>query len=124
MSKKILIIDDVVFNIEFEANLLQSLMDELNVQMQIDTAICVKDAVALIEKNDYHAMIIDMNLPDGSGVDIAKAAHKKNPKSYLAGITIFPDAYEDVHEHFDLFLKKPIVLETYKENFSRLLQID
>jgi len=124
MKKKILIVDDITFNIEFEANLVQSLMDELKQEIEIDSAINIKEALEAIEKKTYDAILIDINLPDGNGVEIAKAAQAKNDTTRLAGITIFPENYEDIHQYFDLFLKKPIMLDTYKKSFSRLLQVD
>ena len=124
MGKRVLIVDDVEFNIEFEEKVIRSLMDELKVEIEIDTAYTVKEALSKIDENAiYDAMVIDMNLPDGSGVDIAKYAHKKSEKTRIAALTIYPSKYEDQRAIFDLFLKKPIMPTTYKQNFARLLHI-
>jgi len=124
MKKRVLIVDDVDFNIEFEEKVIRSLMDELNVDIEIDTAYTVDEALSKIAENDrYDAMVVDMNLPDGSGVDIAKAALKKSEETRIAALTIYPSKYEDQRAFFDLFLRKPIMPATYKENFARLLRL-
>ncbi len=124
MSKKILIVDDVEFNIEFETKVIRSLMTELGLDIEIDTASTVKKALSKIADNDsYDAMVIDMNLPDGSGTDIAKAAREKNEETRIAALTIYPNKYGDQRNYFDLYLKKPIMPESYKENFARLLHL-
>jgi hypothetical protein len=38
MKKRVLIVDDVEFNIEFEEKVIRSLMDELKIDIEIDTA--------------------------------------------------------------------------------------
>ncbi len=124
MKKRVLIVDDVEFNIEFENKVIRSLMDEAGIDIQIDVAYTVHEALDQISKNDrYDAMVIDMNLPDGSGVDIAKAALKKSEETRIAALTIYPSKYEDQQAFFDIFLRKPIMPESYKENFARLLRI-
>ena len=124
MEKNILIVDDVMFNIEFEEMIIKSLIKELNMDsINIDTAYTVTEAIEKIAQNNYDAMFVDMNLPDGSGVDVARQARKKNIKTRIAALTIYPDIYEKERAHFDLFLKKPIMPEVYKQNFIRLLQI-
>ncbi len=124
MNKRILIVDDVEFNIEFEKKVIQSLMDEVEIEIQIDTANTVEEALNYIAQNDrYDAMVIDMNLPDGSGVDIAKAALKKSEETRIAALTIYPSKYEDQRAFFDLFLRKPIMPDEYKLNFARLLRL-
>lgn len=123
-EKRILIVDDVNFNIEFETKLIKNLMVGYKKNIQIDEAHSVEDALKIIASNDiYDAMIIDMNLPDGSGVDIAKAAREKSQETRLAALTIYPSEYEDQRAHFDLFLKKPIMMDAFRQNFIRLLQL-
>lgn len=124
MGKRILVVDDVEFNIEFEEKVIRSLMEEMGIDIRIDIAYTVGEAIAKISENEpYDAMVIDMNLPDGSGADVAKAALKKSEKTRRAALTIYPSRYEDQRAFFDLFMKKPIMPTAYKQNFARLLQV-
>ncbi|MEA3455567.1 MAG: response regulator [Campylobacterota bacterium] len=124
MKKRVLIVDDVEFNIEFEKEIIGSLADEMKVDIQIDIAYTVKEALDKISENDhYDGMIVDLNLPDGSGVDIAKAALKKSEDTRIAALTIYPSKYEEHKCFFDIFLRKPIAPHSFKENFARLLRL-
>ncbi len=124
MKKKILLVDDVEFNIEFEVEIIKSMMAEANVDIQIDIARSVGEALHQISRNDrYDAMVIDLNLPDGTGVEIAKAALKKSEETRIAALTIYPSKYEDQRCFFDIFLRKPIAPHAFKENFARLLRL-
>ncbi len=124
MKKKILLVDDVEFNIEFEVEIIKSMMAEANVDIQIDIARSVGEALHQISKNDrYDAMVIDLNLPDGTGVEIAKVALKKSEETRIAALTIYPSKYEDQRCFFDIFLRKPIAPHAFKENFARLLRL-
>ena len=124
MAKTVLIVDDVGFNIEFESKLIENIIEETGVSMRVDEAHSVEEALKMIDEKDvYDAMIIDMNLPDGSGVEIAKYARNKSSKTRLAALTIYPNEYESERGYFDLFMKKPIMIGPFKQNFLRLLQI-
>jgi len=122
MKKRVLVVDDVEFNLEFEQNLIMLYADEAGISVEVDTATTVREAKSKIENNElYDVMVIDMNLPDGSGVDIAKAALAKSDVTRIAAITIYPDKYESYHAYFDLFLKKPISPEIYKDDIAALM---
>lgn len=123
MSKKILIVDDIDFIIKFQEDILNSISNELSIKIQVDSAPTLKDALKKVSENYYDAMIIDMNLPDGSGVDIAKAAHEKSKETRIAALTIYPHEYEEHREYFDALYKKPISPSSYKENIRKLLNI-
>ena len=123
MKKKVLIVDDIDFNIEFESKLIENIAEEKCIDIEIDTACNVSDAIKLITDNIYDAIIVDMHLPDGKGIDIAKKARDKQATTKIAALTIYPSEYEEDKEYFDLFLKKPIMIDSYKDNFIRLLDI-
>jgi len=123
MNKRILIVDDIDFIVEFEEKVISSLAKELSVNIKVDSANTVAKALEKIAQNDYDAMVVDMNLPDGSGIDIAKAALDKNKNTNIAALTIYPHKYEEHRAYFDAFFKKPILPTSYKENIRQLLQI-
>ena len=123
MKKKLLVVDDINFNLEFEEKVIRSLMDELNIEVEIDTAHTLKEAIDKINHSTYDAIISDMNLPDGSGVFIAKAAREKSEETRIAALTIYPSMYEKDRPYFDLFLRKPIMPDSYKRNLMRLLRL-
>jgi CheY-like chemotaxis protein len=125
LRKRVLIIDDVDFNIEFEEKIIQTLAEEEKLEITVDTAHTVQGAKEKILQNrPYDAMVIDMNLPDGSGVEIAHAAYEKSDETRLAALTIYPSKYEDQRPFFDIFLRKPIIPSDYKQNFGYLLRLD
>jgi CheY-like chemotaxis protein len=123
-EKRILIVDDLKFNIDFESKLIQTIMKSYDYQLTIDEATSIKEALEKIETEaPYDAMIIDMNLPDGSGVQIAKEVKKKTKLTRIAALTIYPCEYEKERELFDMFLKKPLVMEAFKRNIKQLLSL-
>lgn len=125
MKKTLLIVDDVEFTIEFEKLIIQNLEKELSIKIKIDTAQTVVEALVLIEKHPqpYDGMMIDMNLPDGSGVEIAKYALNKSEKTRISALTIYPSKYQEESCFFDRFLQKPITPTAYKENLIQLLRL-
>ena len=123
-TKRILIVDDVQFNIDYAIEVIESLNKKLGINLTVDTAQSVKEALdKIITYEPYDGMIIDMNLTDGSGTDIAKAALKKSEETRIAALTIYPSKYEDDRCFFDLFLKKPLSPSEYREGLKHLLHI-
>jgi len=123
--RRVLVVDDVDFNIEFEENIIKALAREKKMDIFVDTANSVQGAKERISNNEpYDAMVIDMNLADGSGAEIAKVAYEKSQDTRLAALTIYPSKYEDQQGYFDLFLRKPIMPHDYKQHFTFLLQLE
>ena len=123
MSKRILIVDDIDFILEFESKVIESLSKEVHQPIKVDAANSVGEALKMIEAHTYDAMVLDMNLPDGTGIDIAKAAQAKSEETRIAALTIYPQKIEQDLTYFDAFFKKPILPSIYKENLRKLLQL-
>ena len=123
MSKRILIVDDIDFIIDFEEKVIDSLSKDLSMKIHVDKANNVQEALDNINKHHYDAMVIDINLPDGSGIDIAKSAQEKSKDTRIAALTIYPQEYEENNSYFDAFFKKPILPASYKQHVRKLLHI-
>ena len=51
----------------------------------------VHEALALIEKARFDVALIDLGLPDGSGVDVVAALHGAQPEAQAVVVTIYDD---------------------------------
>ena len=123
MSKRILIVDDIDFILEFEEKVVQSLAKELRVEIVVDAVKSVEEAQQMIVDVLYDAMIVDMHLPDGSGVEIAKSALAKSESTRIAALSIYPLKHDEHRAYFDAYFKKPILPTPFKENLRQLLHI-
>ncbi len=103
----ILIIEDD----EVAANLLQDFLETCS--FAVDCTRTVTDGLSYIQQNDYHVLLLDLNLPDFSGFDLLK-----NIKNSIALPVIIISAYGDTQTKVKAFkygasdyMVKPIDLE-------------
>ncbi len=103
----ILIIEDD----EVAANLLQDFLETCS--FAVDCTRTVTDGLSYIQQNDYHVLLLDLNLPDFSGFDLLK-----NIKNSIALPVIIISAYGDTQIKVKAFkygasdyMVKPIDLE-------------
>jgi DNA-binding response OmpR family regulator len=76
---KVLIVED-------EKDLLQSIASGLkNAEMECNTAENLRQALALLAENKYDCIVLDIGLPDGSGMRVIE---EMNHKDYQAGIIV------------------------------------
>ena len=80
---KAIIVDDEI-NIQ---EILSILLEDFG--FQVDRASSKKEAEKLISQNYYDLALLDLRLPDGSGIDILKKLKEKNPKTEAVIITAF-----------------------------------
>ncbi len=86
-----------------------------------------KQALSLIEKEKFDIVILDIKLPDISGVELAKIIKSKNKNIYIIVTTVIDDI-DTVKNLIDIgidqFLLKPFKLkELFKKLFTLSLQI-
>jgi CheY-like chemotaxis protein len=122
MQKSILLVDDIAFILEFEEKVIESMEMEMGISIRIDKANSVGEAEQLLRERDYDVAIVDMNLPDGSGSDIARMIQEQGKGTRVAALTIYPERFEEEKGSFDAYFKKPILPTVYKENLRLLLQ--
>ena len=122
MQKRVLLVDDIAFILEFEQKVIESLEKEMRIPIHIDKASSVSEAGKFLDEQTYDVAIVDMNLPDGSGSDIAKMIREKGMPTRVAALTIYPERFEEERESFDAYFKKPILPTVYKENLRILLK--
>ena len=109
--KKILIVDDEKDFCAFMKDYL------LKRDFAVDVVFDGREAKDLLEHNRYDYVFFDCNMPELSGVELAREIQKNNPVAKKVMIT----GYEHIDEHFskevgiDLLLTKPVSLKQIKE---------
>jgi DNA-binding response OmpR family regulator len=71
---------------------------------QLDTA------ATLLSARCFHLAVIDLSLPDGTGIEAAKLARRRIPEPYLVALTGWSDGalLESARAVFDVVLTKPV----------------
>ena len=60
-------------------------------QCQIDEAATLRQAEKLIGEQDYYLALVDLNLPDGSGIELIKRLAESNKETFIVVATIYDD---------------------------------
>ena len=84
-----------------------------------------EDGIEIIQKVKPHLLLIDIKLPDISGLRVIEVCKQVSPKTKIAVITGYVDQnLIDEAEKLgrDAFLSKPFDLETLKKEVERLLK--
>jgi len=125
VAKRVLIVDDFKYNLEFEEKVIGLMVEEYNIAIDVESAMSVAEAKQKIAENPpYDIVIVDISFPNGSGVEIAKEAALKNEMTKIAALTLYPEVYEQASDLFDMLLRKPIMPSTYKKKFGKLLYLE
>lgn len=114
-KKKILIADD-------ERAFVYFLKENLSQKgYLVDVAYDGKEALELIKSNMYDAMFLDHNMPELTGLELAKYVKEKNIKSKVVMVT----GYDEMNEPFakkvgvDAYLTKPVKTEDIEKIIER-----
>lgn len=92
---------------------------------RVYTADSGEDGIRMIEKLKPDLLVVDMKLPDVSGLKVLISAKQVSPKTKTIVVTGYVDqAMIDEAEKVgrDVFLQKPFDLEVLKNEIERILQ--
>src|SRR4029079_12598182 len=70
---------------------LKTLVLQVFPRAQVSEASRVHDALALVSAIPFQLALIDLGLPDGSGVDVVSALQKAQPEAQSVVVTIHDD---------------------------------
>lgn len=117
-EKRVLIVDDdELITISFQKVLQNS-------GFSVDTAFTGQQALEKTEKSIYHLLIMNINLPDLKGYEVAKTVREKDKDINLIIITgdpDFVDAIDAIDLGIDDILIKPIGIDEIKHVTERVL---
>lgn len=119
LRKKILIVDDEVGIVD---EIREFLLEE---GYDVQTADTVKAGIALVTSFKPDLLIIDMKLPDASGIDVLRVCRTELPETKTLVVTGYVDQkVMDEAENLgrDLFLQKPFDLVTLIEELEKVLK--
>jgi DNA-binding response OmpR family regulator len=100
---RILIVEDDQFTAE-------AIRDGLKKRYAVDLAATGEEGLQHIEENEYDLIILDLNLPDMTGIDICKKVrrnHTSTPILMLTGSIDLQDRVTSLDAGADDFLSKP-----------------
>ncbi len=84
---KILIVEDILETQIWLSEIASAAFD----QCEIDMVASVKAATLAINQNDYDIALIDIGLPDGSGLDVLRKLKSRNPDIICIVTTVMGD---------------------------------
>ena len=120
-KKKILIVDD-------EVGIVDEIRDFLTEEgYDVQTADTVKAGIALVTSFKPDVLIVDMKLPDASGIDVLRVCRNELPQTKTLVVTGYVDQkIMDEAENMgrDMFLQKPFDLVTLIEEIQKFLSWD
>ncbi|MEO8822426.1 MAG: response regulator transcription factor [Ginsengibacter sp.] len=139
MATQIFIVDDHPMVVEGLNSLLNQL-ENLEVAGSVSNAF---DAIPFLKQNPIDVILLDINLPDISGIDLCKKIHKEFPQIKIIGISTFSErsyisrmiengasgyliksaSKEEIAEAIDTVLKDKMYLSVSMEHIAKPLSI-
>ena len=117
MRHRILIVED-------NRKLASLFQQALSCQFETHLAFSVKQAGACLQ--NFHGLLLDLQLPDGEGLDLIGPARERNPSCVIVVVTAYGTIQKAV-EALKLgaadFLEKPVDLEALVQRFQSLLPV-
>lgn len=116
MAEKVLLVDD-------ERDFLDVLSERMQARgMEVATAESAQEALALVEKGAFDAIVLDLMMPGMDGIDALKAIKQKNPEAQvilLSGHATLQKGIEAMKLGAIDFLEKPADLNSLSEKIKK-----
>jgi DNA-binding NtrC family response regulator len=90
------------------------------------TASTIVDAREKLKKEVFHAVILDVQLPDGSGIELIESLKEENPSQAIILVTghgDVPMAVEAMQKGADHFLSKPVRLKELEVVLQKAIEL-
>ncbi len=91
---------------------------------QVQTAASVREAIRNVEGREFNLVVTDMRMPDGTGMEVMRAARKASPETAVILLTAYgsvPDAVTAMRDGALDYLTKPIPFERLQSTAAQLM---
>jgi DNA-binding NtrC family response regulator len=92
---------------------------------RVETASCVREAIERFEDREYNLVVTDMRMPDGTGMEVMRAARKASPSTGVILLTAYgsvPDAVIAMRDGALDYLTKPIPFERLQSTAAQVMR--
>lgn len=90
----------------------------------VETASNVRDAIRSVEHREYDLVVTDIRMPDGSGMEVMRAARNASPTTAVILLTAYgsvPDAVNAMRDGALDYMTKPIPFERLQATAAQLM---
>jgi len=119
--KKALIVEDNPINMELVLEILTSN------GISADEAFSGEEAIAMVEKETYDIVLMDIELPGMDGVDTTKIIKSRHKNMLILALTSYAmkgDRERFIAAGFDDYIAKPIDVNLFIEKINKLIHIN
>lgn len=92
---------------------------------RVETASGVREAIRNLEERDFDLVVTDIRMPDGSGMEVMRAARKASPSTGVILLTAYgsvPDAVSAMRDGALDYLTKPIPFDQLQATAAQVMQ--
>ena len=92
---------------------------------RVETASGVREAIRNLETCEYDLVVTDIRMPDGSGMEVMRAARKTSPATAVILLTAYgsvPDAVSAMRDGALDYLTKPIPFDQLQTTAAQVMQ--
>ena len=92
---------------------------------RVETASCVRDAIRTVQDREFDLVVTDIRMPDGSGMEVMRAARKASPGTAVILLTAYgsvSDAVSAMRDGALDYLTKPIPFDRLQATAAQVME--